>query len=318
MFKEKLYRVFLDLARYEAMNNRQFPSISFSRVAKSIVGNGEINCMEDMSKIQGIGASSLVIIKDIIETGTCKRHETALEFFVAHSNPQVDAQIAALCEIPGIGGKTAEKLLKAGLTVDKLKETCKTLKLGDVIGTSGVRLTVAISAGLQFEAHTVKNRMTVAEHDAIADPIIVELSGLPPVVHVASVGSRRRYDGSEGYTIGDIDIIVATNDPDFWKETLSLLDIVVMQGGAKVSGIKAGRHVDFRFIQPDCWGSMLLHGTGSMKHNIKMRVKALSMGMYLSEYGLKRGEEVVASKTEEEIFEKLEMEYIPPQGRSLK
>ena len=167
-----------------------------------------------------------------------------------------------------------------------MKEAVKDLNVGDMIGSSSVKYINSIKIGLQFEAHTEKNRMTVKEHDEIADPIVVDLLRKYDVM-ASYAGSRRRWNETDqNYTIGDIDIIIGVNEGEektFYRNLPKYLDEVVMEGERKVSGIKNGRQIDFRIVTKNHYGALLLHATGPMNWNIKLRKIAISKNMILNE-----------------------------------
>jgi len=128
-------------------------------------------------------------------------------------------------------------------------------------------------------------------------------------------GSYRR----EKETVGDIDILVVTKKPEEVStaiSTLSLVRDVVAHGDKKLSfDLKNGLRVDVRFVKKDQWGSALLYFTGSKEHNILMRKVAIKKGLKLSEYGLFKGEKVVASKEEKDIYDALELRFYEPEER---
>jgi DNA polymerase (family 10) len=134
-------------------------------------------------------------------------------------------------------------------------------------------------------------------------------------VDAVPCGSFRRF--SE--TIGDVDIVVGTTNAPLVHETVlaypEVVD-VVGSGETKTSFLnREGLQVDVRTVSPDQLGSALLYFTGSKAHNIQLRQKAMDRGWLLSEYGLFEEGEVVASKTELEIYTALGMEFIPPTMR---
>lgn len=310
---EQLVKVFRELSMYEARRNRPFPSKSFMTVANSIRSlEFELTDPEDIKFIKGVGSSSEIVIREWLKNGSSNRHQQAVKEM---------GGVDELAQINGIGAVKAARLNAVGIySVHVLREAVKGLKYGDEIAGSGVNFLKMMEIGLEFEAHTDKTRMTVEQHDEIAVPMMESLRKEFGVM-VDTVGSRRRWNGVDrNYTIGDIDIIVGRFEPgtDFHKGFEKYLDKVIMSGPAKVSGIKNRRQVDIRFINPECWGAMLLHGTGSMKFNIKLRVLAMGKGMVLSEYGLKKDGAVIASKTEEEIFSALGIPFVAPWDRSIK
>jgi DNA polymerase (family 10) len=115
--------------------------------------------------------------------------------------------------------------------------------------------------------------------------------------------------------VGDIDIVVATTDPSAVSEfVVGLPEVseVIGSGGTKTSFLtREGMQVDVRTVEPDQLGSALLYFTGSKAHNIALRQRALDRGWLLSEYGLFEGEDVIASKTEADIYQALGMLPVP-------
>ena len=158
---------------------------------------------------------------------------------------------------------------------------------------------------------------------AVADKLVEHLSQVPGVEKVTPAGSLRR--GRE--TIGDLDVLVtgAACVEDACREKLvehlirfpGLMQIIA-QGENKVSfRQRSGMQVDVRLLPPDSFGAALQYFTGSKAHNVALRQRALKMGFTLSEYSLARldNEKPVAGKTEEEIYAKLKLDYIPPELR---
>jgi DNA polymerase (family 10) len=159
--------------------------------------------------------------------------------------------------------------------------------------------------------------------EAQAEKIIEHLQGFPGVEKVTPAGSLRR--GRE--TVGDLDILVTGKAccTDAQREKLidhavklpGLMDIIA-RGDNKVSfRVRGGMQVDIRFLALESFGAAMQYFTGSKAHNVALRQRALKMGYTLSEYSLARldNEKVVAGKTEEDIYAKLKLDYIPPELR---
>lgn len=123
-------------------------------------------------------------------------------------------------------------------------------------------------------------------------------------------GSYRR--GKE--VLGDLDLLIAANEKGR-EIILRSLDSVMVEGPRKIRGIYKNMQVDFMTAFTLSWGAARLHCTGSREFNIKMRVKAKSLGMSLNEYGLMRKGRALESETEEEIFKALKMAYVKPEER---
>lgn len=310
-----LHSIFLDLSKYETMKGRDYPAMTFIKVADRIkIMTEDIVSHTQFYNIKYIGKSSIDIIEEVIKTGQCERHNRVLQDPTFQSEYQKLVCLESLQEIPGIGPAIAEKLYLADFKYSN-EIIALHLKEGDPIGNSGVNVTHAMYVGMEFMAHTDKTRMTQEQHDAIANPMMQKIQEKYPQGKVACVGSRRR----EKETIGDIDIIVATEngETEVTDFCASLLDCVVGHGATKVAGIKDKRHVDFRIVPLKYWGSMLLHGTGSADFNRKMRIVAIEKNMSLSEYGLRDRAtgNCIVSETEEEIFKVLGVPFVPPKER---
>ncbi len=146
---------------------------------------------------------------------------------------------------------------------------------------------------------------------------------IPGVEKITPAGSLRR--GRE--TVGDLDILVTgkacCDDGERQKLIEHIIKLpglmeIIASGENKVSfRLRAGMQVDVRLLPPDSFGAAMQYFTGSKAHNVALRQRALKMGYTLSEYSLAKldTEEPVAGKTEEEIYGKLNLDYIPPELR---
>ncbi|MGB7861011.1 MAG: PHP domain-containing protein, partial [Acidimicrobiia bacterium] len=183
-----------------------------------------------------------------------------------------------LRELPGLGEKSEEKIARA---IERL--------------------------GL----HGKDRRTPLVEVFGLAQSLTSRIRSIDGVVAAAPCGSIRRF--SE--TVGDIDIVVATTRPEAVSETvLGFTEVaeIVGAGETKTSFLtREGMQVDIRTVSPEQMGSALLYFTGSKAHNIALRQRAIDREMLLSEYGLFHDEAVVASKTEEEIYAALDMQFVP-------
>ncbi|HEY7824025.1 MAG TPA: PHP domain-containing protein, partial [Acidimicrobiia bacterium] len=161
-----------------------------------------------------------------------------------------------------------------------------------------------------------KDRRTpLAEVYGFAHSLAGRIASIGGVSDAVPCGSLRRF--SE--TVGDVDIVVATTDaPKVHEVVLGYPEVadVVGSGGTKTSFLtRDDLQVDVRTVSPDQLGSALLYFTGSKAHNIQLRQESIDRGWLLSEYGLFDGNDVVASRTEEEIYDALGLDNIPPTMR---
>jgi DNA polymerase (family 10) len=156
-----------------------------------------------------------------------------------------------------------------------------------------------------------------------ANKIIEHLRDYPGVEKITPAGSLRR--GRD--TVGDLDILVTGKACCYDGARQDLIDHVIKlpglmeiiaRGDNKVSfRLRSGMQVDVRLLPPESFGAAMQYFTGSRAHNVALRQRALKMGYTLSEYSLAKldTEKPVAGKTEEEIYAKLKLDYIPPELR---
>jgi DNA polymerase (family 10) len=163
--------------------------------------------------------------------------------------------------------------------------------------------------------------LDVAEREA--SKITEHLRGYPGVEKVTPAGSLRR--GRE--TVGDLDILVTgeacCDDAERQKLIQHVIKLpglmeIIAQGENKVSfRLRGGMQVDVRLLSPESFGAAMQYFTGSKAHNVTLRQRAIKMGYTLSEYSLATLEDdkPIAGKSEEEIYAKLGLDYIPPELR---
>jgi len=149
--------------------------------------------------------------------------------------------------------------------------------------------------------------------------IVNRLGEFEGVVFVSPAGSLRRMKE----TIGDLDILVAAEKDATNKiikafTDLEIVEEVLLSGPTKTSiRFKGGLQGDLRIVEPSRWGTALQYFTGSQQHNISLREIALKKNLSLSEYALtdKINNKEILCSSEEEVYEKLGMSWIPPEIR---
>ncbi len=272
----------------------------------------------ELVKVDGVGKATASKIREFIDTGSVEK----LEKLRAGYPPA----FVELSRIPGLGPKTL-KLVRSELgieNVEQLKEAIEAEKLRELPGL-GATSEAKIAKAIDRLGLTGKDRRTpIADALPLAERLVDDLLALDAVDDAKFCGSLRRM--SE--TIGDIDITVASTKP---AEVMAAVvshrevDDLVVNGETKTSFLTAaGLQVDVRVVAPDQFGAATLYFTGSKAHNIELRQRAIDRNLLLNEYGLfdTSDEDVepadralVASVTEAEIYEALEMAYVPPPMR---
>ena len=142
-------------------------------------------------------------------------------------------------------------------------------------------------------------------------------SNIPACEAVAVAGSARRL----AETCKDVDLIATAKDPKALATALVEHPLAAAagnpgQGGAKIT-TQNGVSIDLRIVAPEAYGNLLQHFTGSAAHNVELRERAVKMGLSVSEHGIKDTEsgKVESFATEEEVYERLGLEYIEPELR---
>lgn len=260
----------------------------------------------ELTKIKGVGAATADKILELGETGTVARLDGL--------RTKYPPAFVELTKIPGLGPKTL-KMIRAELgveDVDGLKQAIEAERLRDLPGL-GEKSEEKIKRAIErLGLHGKDRRTPLVEVFGFSHSLANRIRDIDGVTDAVPCGSLRRF--SE--TVGDVDVVVATTNPPVVHETvLGFPEVseVVGSGETKTSFLtREGLQVDVRTVGPDQMGSALLYFTGSKAHNIELRQRAIDRGWLLSEYGLFEDDDVVASKTESEIYEALGLSYIAP------
>ena len=305
-------RMLAELAKLTALDEgspQAFRVRAYENAIHGLQGHtGEVSGLdkEQLTAINGIGPSTADKILEFEATGRVAKLDTLREKY--------PPAFVELSKIPGLGPKTL-KLLRSELGVediDGLRAAIDEERLRDVPGMGKVSEEKIGRAIERLGLHGKDRRTPLVEALPLARALAARLGALPSVAAAVPCGSIRRF--SE--TVGDIDIVVVTEDPaavaSFVLEMPEASEILG-SGETKTSFLtREGMQVDVRSVSGDQMGSALLYFTGSKAHNIALRQKAIERGWLLSEYGLFEEERLVASTTEEEIYGALGMQFVPP------
>ncbi|RQG91315.1 DNA polymerase/3'-5' exonuclease PolX [Natrarchaeobius halalkaliphilus] len=271
-----------------------------------------------LAEIEGVGDAISAKIVEYVETGSIDELEEL--------RAELPIEIADITRIEGVGPKTAGKLYRE-LDIETLDDLEAAAEAGDIRSVSGFgpKTEANIRENIAF-AREVGQRHLLGEGRPLADDVIDFLAGLDAVERCEVAGSIRRWRE----TIGDIDVLVGTDAGDDVVESFvdwGSVDSEIESGPEKAS-VRVGEiRVDLRVVVPEEFGSALQYFTGSKDHNVRLRNYAISRGMKLNEYGAfdvsslpadeegRRVGERVAGETEAEMYEALELPWIPPELR---
>ncbi len=263
--------------------------------------------LDELTKIPGIGKDLGDKISEFITTGKVNDYDKLKK--------KVPEGLVELLGIQGLGPKTLSKLNKE-LGVKNLDDLERALERKKILTVHGMgeKKVQDIKRGIELLKHSGE-RMPLGIALPLAEEIIFEISKIPGTEGTIAAGSLRRM----GETVGDIDILtMAKNGEEIIKAFTKLSPVreVLAAGDTKGSVIlENGMQIDLRVVEPDSYGAALQYFTGSKAHNIKLRTIALEKGLKINEYGVFRGEEKIAGRTEEQVYKILELPWIPPEIR---
>ncbi|MEU8120879.1 DNA polymerase/3'-5' exonuclease PolX [Spirillospora sp. NPDC049024] len=282
---------------------------AYEKAARAVAGHpGDISGLDlaGLRKISGVGDAIAKKLLDYNTTGTIRQ--------VEELRTQIPSGVRALTAIPTLGPKKALAVYEA-LGVSSVDELAAAIGEGRLRGLKGfgAKTEENILRGIEL-MRSSGDRVLVDAAAGVADEIVAALSELPQVERCAHAGSLRRMRE----TIGDVDVLAASRDPRPIMEAFTALPFVaeVIAGGDKKTSVRTatGLQVDLRVVPPESWGAALQYFTGSQAHNIRTREIAVKAGLKLSEYGLfdAGSGELIVSKTEEEVYERLGLPWVHP------
>jgi len=295
---------------------------SYEKAAELIDGLPEsvaslVNDPEKLTQLPGIGDRMAEHLKEIVETGDYNLRKKLLKKY--------PATILDLLQLQSLGPKKVAflwKTFKAG-TVANVEKLAKAGKLRDLAGFGEKSEQNILKAVEVFKKTTGRFHINDAEDAALAIIAHIEKAG-KAAQSVTPAGSLRR--GKE--TVGDLDLLLTLADGYTSQKHVDALakhilkfpgiEQTLAHGENKVSfNLKNGLQVDVRLLEKENFGAALLYFTGSKEHNVALRGRANDMGYTLNEYALAtlKGERRIAGRTEEEIYAKLKLDYIPPELR---
>jgi len=262
---------------------------------------------KDLTDIPGIGDDLAEKITDIVTTG-----ELPLRKQLASKLP---AGLLDLLRIPGLGPKRV-KLLYKKLKVKSAADLAAALDKGRIqkLKGFGPKMEEKMRAGLG-QAQVGERRMLLNEAETQATAVVASLEAGGGIRQIEVAGSYRR----RRETIGDLDIVVTSEDsPRAMDRFVAYGEVaeVISKGETRATvKLRGGLQVDLRAVEPDAYGAALLYFTGSKAHNIELRKIAQEQSYKLNEYGLFKVTRRAAGKTEEQIYAKLGLDWIPPELR---
>jgi DNA polymerase (family 10) len=280
-------------------------------VRNATVSVAELTRQGRVTSLPGIGKTLEEKIQALIDTGTIP----ALEKLRARIPPG----LAEITRLPGVGPKRVRALYdQLGIdSLEALREAAETGRLRDAKGF-GAKFEESVLAALDAGiAEKPAQRVVLSTALEVGEQVVAALRAHPAAVHVEIAGSARRLADS----VKDLDIVAAATDPAALAGALAGIDLIETAGSAGENAARGRAHnglgIDLRVVEPDQFGNLLQHFTGSARHNVALREAAVRRGLHVSEYGILDDAtgETARCATEEEVYERLGLPWIPPELR---
>jgi len=294
---DKLFELASKVELMESGPTVVYKKAAYIRAAKAVQNlNGALKSASQLAGIKGIGDKTLKKIEEILATGGLNKLDSFTNDF------------SELLKIQSVGPKKAQ-LLYNTYGVRTPKEVLKLIEGGKLVDDR-------LERNVRKTLKTHNRRLPRKEILEISNDIELHLKVACPRAIVQVCGSIRR----ELKTCKDIDIIFCAV-PEVVEEGKHAFlnydwDFVDAAGKTRMDSVKDGVAINIRFMDRDQYGSALLYFTGSGSFNEAMRSHAKRKGYKLSEYGLFKGDNLIASWLEADIFKELGIPYIEPKDRT--
>lgn len=315
MFNQKIAKIFGQMAEYYTMKDDRFRPRAYERAARLVEGMEED--LEDiykkggtkaLMKIQGIGQGLADHIEEFLKTGKIKIFEKLKK--------EAPLDLESFSAVEGVGPKMLMSLYK-NLKIKNIKDLEKAAKEGKVrtLPRFGEKTEENILRSIQLSREH-RGRFLLGYVSPIVSEIEKNISKLPSTQKIITCGSIRRRQE----TVGDMDILaIAKNSKEIMEYFVSMPSVEknIANGETKSSvRLDIGINADLRVVPEKSFGAAMQYFTGNKDHNVELRKIAIKRGWKLNEYGLfDRNEKFLAGRTEEEIYKKLGLDWMPPEMR---
>lgn len=310
----EIAKVLKEIAVYLKMDDVRFIPRAYEKAALSIEAHEreveeiyEEEGIKGLLNIPNIGKSIAEKIEELVVTRNLNYYNELKR--------TVPVDLESFSGIEGVGPKTIKNLwqkLKIK-NIDDLEKAAINQQIRSLPGF-GEKSEQNILKGIEF-ARKSRGRHILGFNLPLIREVVERLLSLQYVRKAVAAGSVRRMKE----TIGDLDFLVISDDRqkimNFFVSMPEVINIIG-KGDTKSSvKLKNNLDADIRVLSEDSYGSALQYFTGSRDHNIVLRRIAQKRGMKLNEYGLFEGERKIAGRTEEEIYGRLGLPWIPPELR---
>jgi DNA polymerase (family 10) len=335
---QSIAQLFMEISQMmELLGMDSFRASAHARAARSVASlpfdlEPIAGDKKKLQAIEGIGPRMADKIAEFCSTGKIAEHDEL--------RAQVPPGLAEMLRVQGLGPKTARAIWQC-TGAASLQELARVIEDGSILKVPrlGEKAVEKIKASLADCSRPQEERLWIGRAMPLAESIVEAMLKVPGVQRAAFAGSLRR--GRD--TVGDLDILVATTDAAAAGRAFRALPQVesVLSAGDTRSSVRLGIaatfarrggpsipaiQCDLKIVPLESWGAALMYFTGSKDHNIRLRERSLKRGLTLNEYGLfpedkektpphQRGIKPVAGASEEDVYQKLGLPWIPPEVR---
>lgn len=317
MKNQEIAKILRDLAGFYEMENEAFKPRAYEKAAAAISDfDEEVSSLyreqgiKGFFRIPGVGKGIAEHLEELLKTGHLRLYD--------RFKKKYPVDLSGLTSLSGVGPKTA-KVLYQKLRIKTIADLEKAAKAGKIrkLAGFGAKSEEDILASLAIHKKQ-SGRYLLGFVEPEVEALVQSLRKSRLFSRLEVGGSYRRRQE----TVGDIDILGLANNPqaamDFFV-SLSAIAKVLEHGKTRSEIVlENALQVDLRIVPEKSWGAALQYFTGDLAHNIKLRKIAIGKGLKLSEYGLEKTQKLgkFNSETEEEIYQALGMEWIPPELRT--
>jgi DNA polymerase (family 10) len=300
---------------YELDGVVQYRVIAYRNAAKAVrdasVSVAELTRQGRATELAGIGKTLDEKLRALVETGDIPAAQKL--------RAKYPSGLIAVTHLPGFGAKRARKLYDE-LGVDSLESLRAACERHEIRGIRGFgakveeKLLEVLDAGIDG---TPAPRVLLSRALGVGEQIVGALRAHPAADRVEAAGSLRRLADS----VKDVDIVATATDPGALVRALVDLPLVESVGGSGENSARVTLHtglkVDLKVVEPDQFGNVLQHLTGSKAHNVQLREMMVRRGLHISEYGILDDAtgETTRCATEEEVYARLGLAYVAPELR---
>jgi DNA polymerase (family 10) len=319
MDKDQVAQILIEIGTLlELKGENPFKTRAYENAARAIETLNEplakIVSESRLGDIKGVGEALQKKITELVTTGKLAYYDDL--------KSSIPAGLVAMLDIPGIGPKKIKAVYdQLGIqTAEDLEKACQDGRVAKLKGF-GEKTALNICEGINRRRQYASKHL-FADALLVAEPLLQSLREHPDVIRCSTAGSLRR----NREIIGDIDLLASSKQPANVIEYFvhqPEVESVIAKGETKASVIlKGGIQSDLRVVSDAEFPFALMYFTGNKEHNIVMRQRAIERGLRLNEYGLFKSKEetrdpklLVKCSTEDEVFDRLDLNFIPPEMR---